>query len=390
MKNDLRGNHQWTLAILHAEGFLDEKYYDICAIMDSENSKQKVPFTFRRYLSIIWVDFILANITYGQYSDVDSMKFKWYKPKFGVGEHVCTMMDAKCSKQKLVSVGREDDSINSGCDYALAVVNKKTRKVNLLPTKMINFESCSSNWENLIGDKFPTKRDYSLNFSTDQESRAIKRRALQSEFGSSKLMRAINLSNRRQIKDETLKTMIDSAMVSSLNENSDSKGVQSLTIIERAQGTVLPKANLAAKLPCDVYSLDMFFTELEIDEVEADAVVFFTRSENEILESGFSPLAFKYFNEENKKKKRLCFVLFLDAMINCFKKIGKNFRRHITTEECSNLCYPVKFKEKLMQMFFAGDFRKESARSKSKLFLNATDKDRLLSHLLCLAISLNC
>lgn len=59
------------------------------------------------------------------------------------------------ASEKVVRLGREECSEDEGCDYAIAIVNRRTGKIDYLPTKLICFENVPlSNFQAILDTRF--------------------------------------------------------------------------------------------------------------------------------------------------------------------------------------------------------------------------------------------
>ncbi|VDM95653.1 unnamed protein product [Thelazia callipaeda] len=297
---------------------------------------------------------------------------------------------AKTSHQssKIVHLGQEENSEIEGCDYAIAVVNKRTGKAEFLPTKLICFENVPAHdFEALLNG--PNKKiDYSIDNSILRESMAEKRRALITEFGSAKRNKAQEASLRRQIKDETLAVMMQSVFASTKTKEEPVEQKVEISMLAKPESSVLPKANMEAKSPQDVYTFSIFLSDAEISALQSEALQYLSKSRKELIEKGFSLLLCNFIGDLTVNPKRACYLLLLDAMIHCYRIVSK---RRFLFEALffKELQYPVTVLTKIREMFFPGEFVKDDTRSKPKIPINLMHKDRLLSHVLCLGIMLN-
>uniref|UniRef100_A0A0R3RV83 DNA-directed RNA polymerase I subunit RPA49 n=1 Tax=Elaeophora elaphi TaxID=1147741 RepID=A0A0R3RV83_9BILA len=311
---------------------------------------------------------VVARLTNNMAADVHSLVFQRHKVANGKARYVYTAKNSvvdfgffslsSLASEKVVRLGREECSEDEGCDYAIAVVNRRTGKIDCLPTKLICFENVSvSEFQAILDTSCRRKIDYSLDNSISRESWADKRRALTDDFGSVKKVKMQDAAKRRQIKDETLSVMLSSAFASAnMRKEVETMEKSEISLLTKAESSVLPKANMDGKSPREIYLLSNFLSDAEV-----------------------CPL---FINTE-----RTCYLLLLDAMIHCYKLLAK--RRFLLQAEWMQLQYPVTVLSKIRELFLPGEFVSENARSKPKLAVNLMAKDRLLAHILCLAILLD-
>ncbi|VDM40056.1 unnamed protein product [Toxocara canis] len=303
------------------------------------------------------------------------------------------------SNEKVVQLGREENSSEQGYDYAIAIVNKRTGKAQYVPTKLVNFQATySSDPDSLFGNKPLKQTDYTANNAGARETWADKRRALTSEFGSAKKLKVQDASRRRHIDDETLSIMMNSTFSSDVVKKDEDNNPLSISLITQAESSVLPKANEEAKLPPDVYSSEIFLSEADISVMKDEAVTYFKRSKDEIVgdgnlwNPGCSELVYRSVGSVGDDATKASLALLLTTMVKCYKMLSKtsSSKSSILQEQWAALSFPECVTSKVRATFFPGEFVKESVRSKSaKLNVNAAEKDKLLSHLLCLALILD-
>ncbi|VIO99146.1 Uncharacterized protein BM_BM3545 [Brugia malayi] len=331
---------------------------------------------------------VVARLTSNMAADVQSLIFQRHKLANGTAGYVYTAKNSGPASEKVVRLGREECSENEGCDYAIAVVNRQTGKTDYFPTKLICFENVSvSDFQTLLDSSYKRKIDYSIDNSISRESWADKRRALTDDFGSVKRIKMQDAAKRRQINDETLSVMLSSAFSSANMKKEDETNKHEISLLKTAESSVLPKANMDGKSPREIYLFSNFLSDAEIITFKSEAFDRLNDSRKNLIASGLSPLVCNLIGNISINTERTCFLLLLDAMIHCYKILAK--RRFLLQTEWIQLQYPMIVLSKIRELFLPGEFVCENSRSKRKLPINLMVKDRLLAHILCLAIILD-
>ncbi|CAG9535594.1 unnamed protein product [Cercopithifilaria johnstoni] len=331
---------------------------------------------------------IVARLTNNMAADVQPLTFQRHKVANGKAEYVYTAKNSGPVSEKVVRLGREECSEDEGCDYAVAVVNRRTGKIDCLPTKLICFENVpASDFQIMLDTSYKRKIDYSIDNTISRESWADKRRALTDDFGSVKKIKMLDAAKRRQIKDETLSVMLSSAFASA-NMKKEVETVESeISLLAKTESSVLPKANMDVKSPREVYPFSNFLSDAEVITFKSEAFDYLNESRKNLIANGLSPLVCNLIGNISINTERTCYLLLLDAMIHCYKILVK--RRFLLQSEWLQLQYPVTVLSKIRELFLPGEFVNENSRSKRKLPVNLMAKDRLLAHILCLAILLD-
>uniref|UniRef100_A0A915PK49 DNA-directed RNA polymerase I subunit RPA49 n=1 Tax=Setaria digitata TaxID=48799 RepID=A0A915PK49_9BILA len=332
---------------------------------------------------------VVARLTSNMTADVQSLIFQRHKLANGTAGYVYTAKNSGPSSERVVRLGREECSEDEGCDYAIAVVNRRTGKMDCFPTKLICFENvAASDFQTILDTSYKRKIDYSLDYTISKESWADKRRALTDDFGSVKKIKILDAAKRRQIKDETLSVMMNSIFGSTSVKKEDETVVKPVvSLLTKTGSSVLPKANMDVKSPRDVYLFSNFLSEAEVITFKSEAFDYLNSSRKELIAKGLSPLVCDLIGNISTNTERTCYLLLLDAMVHCYKILSK--RRFLLETDWVQLHYPLTVLTKMRELFFPGEFVSERARGKRKLAVNLMDKDRLLAHILCLAIILD-
>ncbi|KAM3716628.1 DNA-directed RNA polymerase I subunit [Dirofilaria immitis] len=332
---------------------------------------------------------VVARLTNNMAADVQSLIFQRYKVASGTAGYVYTAKNSGPASEKVVRLGREECSENEGCDYAIAIVNRQTGHIDCLPTKLICFENVpASEFQAILDTGYKRKIDYSIDNSISRESWADKRRALTDDFGSVKRVKMQDAAKRRQIKDETLSVMLNSAFASAnMKKEVETVAKSEISLLKKAESSVLPKANMDGKSPREVYLFSDFLSDAEVMTFKSEAFDYLNDSRKKLIADGLSPLVCNLIGNISINTERTCYLLLLDAMIRCYKILAK--RRFFLETDWLQLQYPVTVLSKMRELFFPGEFVSENARSKRKLSINLMVKDRLLAHILCLAIILD-
>ncbi|VDK68307.1 unnamed protein product [Litomosoides sigmodontis] len=332
---------------------------------------------------------VVARLTNNMATDIQSLVFQRHKVANGTAGYVYTAKNSGPASQKVVRLGREECSEDEGCDYAIAIVNRLTGKVDCLPTKLICFENVpASDFQAILDTSYKRKIDYSVDNRISKESWADKRRALINDFGSVKRVKMQDAAKRRQIKDETLSIMLNSVFTpEDMKEGVETKAKSEISLLTKAESSVLPKANTDGKSPREIYMLSNFLSDAEVITFKSDAFDRLNESRKNLIANGLSPLVCNLIGNIHINTERTCYLLLLDAMVHCYKILAK--RRYLLQAEWVQLQYPVTVLSKIRELFLPGEFVSENNRSKRKLPVNLMVKDRLLAHILCLAILLN-
>ncbi|VBB31051.1 unnamed protein product [Acanthocheilonema viteae] len=331
---------------------------------------------------------VVARLTSNMAADIQSLIFQRHKVANGTAGYVYTAKNSGPASEKVVRLGREECSEEEGCDYAIAIVNRRTGKINYLPTKLICFENVPvSDFQEILDSSYKRKIDYSIDNSISRESWADKRRALTDDFGSVKKIKMQDAAKRRQIKDETLSVMLGSAFAANMKKEVETVEKSEISLLTKAESSVLPKANMDAKSPREVYLFSNFLSDAEVITFKSEAFDHLNESRKNLITNGVSPLVCNLIGNISINTERTCYLLLLDAMIHCYKILAK--RRFLLQIEWLQLQYPVTVLSKIRELFLPGEFVSENFRSKPKLPINLMAKDRLLAHILCLAILLD-
>ncbi|EFO25695.2 hypothetical protein LOAG_02796 [Loa loa] len=354
---------------------------ECAAVSPAENITGGMPVDFK-------TTGVVARLTNNMAADVQSLIFQRHRVANGTAGYVYTARNGLAS-EKVVRLGREECSEGEGCDYAIAVINRRTGKTDYLPTKLICFENVPvSDFQTILDTGYKRKVDYSIDNTISRESWADKRRALTHDFGSVKRVKIQDAANRRQIKDETLSVMLNSAFASAnMKKEGETVEKSEISLLTKAESSVLPKANMDGKSPREVYLFSNFLSDAEVITFKSEAFDHLNDSRKNLVANGLSPLVYNLIGNISTNTERTCYLLLLDAMIHCYKILAK--RRFLLQDEWMQLQYPVTVLSKIRELFLPGEFVSENNRSKQKLAVNVMTKDRLLAHILCLAILLD-
>lgn len=331
---------------------------------------------------------MVARMTHTRVVDFKSATFRRHLFPGGSQKPVYTIKPQDNINDKVIQLGKEETGEEPGCDYVIAIVNKKTGVAEFIPAKLVIFEATYSNdLDILLGNKPPKQMDYSVDNSSSKETWADKRRALTSEFGSAKKVKIQEAAKRRQIKDETLAIMMNSSLASPVT--SKEEGETSISLLKRAESATLPPFNEKAKTAGEVYSFDTFLTEAEVQEVQDEAYEFLQYPAKELAALGFPEIVSRMVRSVGADKRRASFAVFLAVMVHCYTIVGKMRRRFISEEEWSSLPYPSFYAGKMRELFFQNDFSKSYKHGAAKINVNSAEKDKLLAYIFCLAILLD-
>uniref|UniRef100_A0A0N5AYM5 DNA-directed RNA polymerase I subunit rpa49 n=1 Tax=Syphacia muris TaxID=451379 RepID=A0A0N5AYM5_9BILA len=333
---------------------------------------------------------IVAHLKYCRVSKISKAKFKRYRPVTQSNSFVYSLDIHGINNDNIVCVGKEVEA-QLGYDYLIAVVNRRTKLVDYIPVKFVKFANIFSRDPNIVlGLKPPPKVSYDVDIGSN-ESWAEKRRALTSEFGSAKKLKMQESALRRQIKDvckfivslqfvpqETLKTMMDnSGLFSPITGEEGNVKAKAISMLATPESSVLPKANNEAAGPNDVYSFNLFFSEIEVNALKETSSQFWR----------VSSLLPDLLKKTTPSSDNAVFLLLLAAMCSCYKLIGKRSKNQISEAEWFSFSYPVQIMDKIKELFFSSGFQKNGKR-RSSVSVNSIEKDKLLSHIICLSLLL--
>ncbi|VDO21844.1 unnamed protein product [Haemonchus placei] len=299
------------------------------------------------------------------------------------------VVDATKVCEHVVEIGREVSSIDEGYDYAVAIVDRETGTTAYRPARLYNFQATySSDVPQLIGEKRSAPVDYSASYDIKVEDWAKKRMDLTADFGSSKKMKIQEASIRRQINTETLDAMRKTAFASTsvLADAEDIKNEQ-ISMVVKAESSVLPHAQ-QAELPRNIYPISTFVREEEVELLTAPAQEFLSSSKKELLEKGCPEVVVKMLpgSLDNDPLRAVAFTL-----LGCMTYMSYLFsQKSILKTEYDKIPFPSEFVQKVMADFVSAQWdRGHNGRMAARLAVLSNEKDKLIAHLLALALTLS-
>ncbi|KAL3079015.1 hypothetical protein niasHS_014797 [Heterodera schachtii] len=297
-------------------------------------------------------------------------------------------------------VGREE-AAGEGFEYILAIVDRRTgRASEFKRTALINFQLSK---ERGVSDKEKSTKnvDYSADFTLSLEKKQEDRKRLTLDFGSVKKNKMLDARIRRSVTNETLEAMTSTAF-SSVNfkamgegEENEANSEKKFSILEQAQSSVLPKANLSAAVPGEVYSLDQFVPELSevhLRELQEEAMQFFRQNESvqKLVNLGISSVVAKRLGNPLRygNPSRRCFlalkIVALAKLTQTIHKVNVKEIRKLSVKEVESLSFiPPK-----MLCHIREEFLSIPQNQKGRVFyeLSAEKRSRVLAELLCLLL----
>ncbi|MFH4982178.1 hypothetical protein AB6A40_008887 [Gnathostoma spinigerum] len=335
---------------------------------------------------------VVAHLAHTRLEDYSKVTFQArLNPQSGK-KAIFSMKDQSFDNENIVYLGKEDDDSPDGFDYAIAVVDNITKEYELYPATLVTFSAVYTKQpEVLLGLRSSTEVNFTNDYSEKKETWAEKKAALTSEFGSAKMMKLQDAVKRRQIKEDTLTIMMNSAFASPnvIKREYPTDTKESISLLHQAHSSILPAIKQGATLPSDLYPLSLFISDEEISNLKDTAKEFIEKSKEEVLgESNYGRLIFRYLGSFEGSPERICYMLLLASMIKLYKLVGRASKKNFYQNDILSMSLPAEFLNKVRRDFFPGEFASEG-RSRPKLILSSSDKDRLLSHLLCLGLVLD-
>ncbi|KAK6034100.1 A49-like RNA polymerase I associated factor [Cooperia oncophora] len=331
---------------------------------------------------------VVVCFSHNRALDVTKINFQEHCPVDGRrGEPVFTIKTDVC--ENVVEIGKELSGIDEGYDYAIVIVDRGTGSTTYRPARLYSFQATySSDIPQMVGEKRSAPVDYSASYDIKSEDWAKKRIDLTSDFGSSKKLKIQEASIRRQINTETLDAMRKTAFASTsvLADTEDIKKEQ-ISLVVKAESSILPHAQ-PAELPRNIYPVSTFVTNEEMELLGASAVEFFSSSKKELLEKGCPEVVVKMLPSSVSSNPSNA-VAF--ALLGCMTYLTALFsQKSVLRTDFNKTPFPSEFVRKIMSDFVSAQWdRGPNGRTPARLAVSTDEKDKLIAHLLALALTLS-
>uniref|UniRef100_A0AC35TSC8 Beta-1,4-galactosyltransferase 7 n=1 Tax=Rhabditophanes sp. KR3021 TaxID=114890 RepID=A0AC35TSC8_9BILA len=251
---------------------------------------------------------------------------------------------------------------DSGNEYLVAYVNKKTKKATFKPVELISMSS------QVVGDKDAWLKgeiavknvDYGTNNAIKTDEFLSKRNNLTNDFGSTKKRQMLNDVDKRRVDQDTMLALADTAFSSITNMDKkvdhNVSGIAAITSMEKqTQGNILPKFNGDAKKPENIYPVDQFISEENYNELSELSVDFFESKETEELATlGVSKMIIALISSLRKQsdKKKFGYLLMkCHIMFKIAISVGKS-KRYYKADEVGLPDVPADFRSLVEHEFF--------------------------------------
>ncbi|KJH43598.1 A49-like RNA polymerase I associated factor [Dictyocaulus viviparus] len=332
---------------------------------------------------------IVASFSHHRIVDVEKLHFQEHHATYGSwqNEKIFTVRTEAC--ENVVEIGKEVSNLDEGYDYAIAIVNRETGEMTFREVRFYAFEAVHSlHIPELIGKKKRSSPDYNACHDIKAEDFARKRVDLTTHFGSSKKIKIQEASIRRQINDETLDAMRKTAFASTtvLAEVEDIKKEQ-ISMVDNARSSVLPHPH-SAELPHNIYPISIFLSDDEIRSLSDCALEYLSSSKKQLSESGFPEPVLKMLTDSGRKDPSLA-VPF--TLLGCMTFLSSLFSsKSVLKRQFNKTPFPEPFVQKVMGDFINAQIdRGANGKMSERLSVSSHEKDRLVAHLLALALTLS-
>ncbi|CEF64519.1 RNA polymerase I associated factor, A49-like family-containing protein [Strongyloides ratti] len=222
-------------------------------------------------------------------------------------------------------------SKNDSNDYFVAYVNKRTKDVLYKPVSLVKLQSrLVKNKNKFFSGKIlkeNTKADYKNSSGFKKEQFLEKRNALTTDFGSIKKRKMLDDVVRRNVDQDTMTALADTAFASTTNvdekPNLNQSGIEALNAIGGTiQGDVLPKYNPNGKKPLEIWPIEQFIDDSTYDLVSENCLEFFqNKSCNDLENLGFPKLIIDLVQQNVKCEgatKTLYLLMKLHYMVSLY------------------------------------------------------------------------
>ncbi|GMT28144.1 hypothetical protein PFISCL1PPCAC_19441, partial [Pristionchus fissidentatus] len=308
----------------------------------------------------------------------------------GHSEMAYTIKDYASETSSIFEVGREMANEEDGMDYVVAIVNKRTGETSMKAARLVSFQAvCSEDVEEAIG-KTRRRRpvDFSKDYGVKKEGWFDAKNTLSQSFAGTKKMRILEAAKRREINETTLSEMRKTAFASEgtkliMDETRKEALIdEKISLINKAESEVLPKYE-NAELAKDVYPLSIFVNQSDVSESADEVREMWKKSKEELEANGVAKCVHDIFRQTKNNDKSQVACALLAALVGTLKRIT---RSEITKEDYQTMILPKSVLQKMRLDFLQGNWR--SSKGKEAIVISQTDKERMIAHTLCLAITL--
>ncbi|KAI0990096.1 hypothetical protein GJ496_010022 [Pomphorhynchus laevis] len=301
-------------------------------------------------------------------------------------------IDTRNSGFNLTYTGNNDEGsikmTTRGKTYQSSVPSSRMRSMIGLVDITGRIQLMPSNVIELVEQKTLTDCNDENNASAREEiSTSDRSRILIDSFGSAKQKRILHAKLANQINDESLDIAVTCAQ-----DSIDSSVIDNIESTIQADREffldLLPKCNLDAKLPQDVYRLSDIVTEEELDLLneEARSVCAMSTEQKEI---SFQTSQWTYYRShilnrslsDNKDSQRYCSMLIFHKYLMQLHQAGV---RMINRKVPFLTDAPCKIRDRLFAEYVSKSSNDEKEKFPKKI--TARSKERLLNNILILAL----
>ncbi|GMR53090.1 hypothetical protein PMAYCL1PPCAC_23285 [Pristionchus mayeri] len=305
-------------------------------------------------------------------------------------EKAYTVADSASQCSSIFEVGREVTGEDDGMEYALAFVNKRTGKTKVKRARVVCFQATfGEDLEEAIGKKRKARTDFTKDYGVKKEEWMEAKNALSRQFAGSKKLKMLEASKRREINETTLEEMRKTAFASEgtlLEIMSEAKKEamidEKISLINKAESEVLPKF-VDAELAKDVYPLSLFVSDNDVEECADECKELWRKSKEELEADGVLKCVHEVFKCAPHTNKTYVACALLAALTGALKRLHRSV---ITKEQYEEMKLPKAVLQKLRLDFLQGNWR--MAKGKDSINVKVADKERMIAHALCLAVTL--
>ncbi|CAJ0963805.1 unnamed protein product, partial [Mesorhabditis belari] len=228
------------------------------------------------------------------------------------------------------------------------------------------------------------------------EKKATKRISLSQTFGDTKKLKTMDQMEKRQVQDETMVEMKETALASTsvIKKEGESFSIDGITAIRTEEvSDVLPKANLEVMFGKDVYPRALFVTDEEMESFADLCQSTMSKGYDEFnyewkneTKNDFPPF-YKHWLGSNGKDSTICTLRCFCAAMLYLIKTTKG-RSSLSTLSTKNGPFPMIILETIQDKYFKSE--KTLARNKVlTVNIGKMECDRLLAHTIAFALTID-
>ncbi|GMT00215.1 hypothetical protein PENTCL1PPCAC_22389 [Pristionchus entomophagus] len=310
----------------------------------------------------------------------------------GPEEKAYTVADYATHCSSIFEVGREVVNEDDGMDYVVAIVNKRTGETRMKPASLVSFSAVySEDLDEAIGKKKRGRTtDFSKDYGVKKEEWMDAKNALSRQFAGTKKMKMLDAAKRREINETTLEEMRKTAFASEgtlLEVMKEAKKEalidEKISLIDKAVSEVLPKF-VDAELAKDVYPLTLFLNDQDVKDCKEEVKTMWTKTREELEADGVAKCVYAIYSQMQRTETTLVACALLAAIAGAMKRLQRGM---ITKEQYEEMKLPKSVLQKLRLEFLQGTWR--MAKGHDSIAVKVTDKERMIAHALCLAVTLS-